>query len=235
MAELLSVLRTEKKYPVSPFTAGQIAARLSHILRLDPNCLDGKPYLIKSVYFDSLYDRDFIEKEGGLEIRRKIRLRTYGKDSPIKLEWKQKQGAKQRKLSLLITKNHAERILRGDYRCLTEYDGELPLRLYTVMTEQVYRPKCLVQYRRLAYIVPSNDIRVTLDSDISSYEGSLNFWTNSIPVYPVTETGKTILEVKYNHFLLDYVKTALADYELMETANSKYAAGRYFGMGGGKL
>jgi len=232
MAQLLSVLRTEKKYPVSPVTAGQIAARLSYILKYDPNCPGGKPYLIKSVYFDSFYNRDFAEKESGLELRRKIRLRTYGQDSPIKLEWKQKQGTKQQKRSLLISRAHAEQILQGNYRCLTAYDGELPLQFYTVMTEQVYQPKCLVQYQRLAYILPSNDIRVTLDSGISAYEGSLDLWTGNLPVYPVMEAGKSILEVKYDHFLLDHVKTALADFDLTETANSKYTAGRYFGLGG---
>lgn len=232
MAELLSVLRTEKKYPVSPVVAGQIAARLSYILKLDPNCREGKPYLIKSVYFDSLYDRDFYEKDSGLEMRKKIRLRTYGKDSPIKLEWKQKQGANQRKLSLLINREHAEEILQGDYRCLLEYEGELPKQFYATMTEQVYRPKCLVQYQRLAYMLPTNDIRITLDSNISSQEGNMDLWDENLPVYPVSHAGKTILEVKYNHFLLDYVKTALSDFELTETANSKYTAGRYYGLGG---
>jgi len=232
MAQSLSVLRTEKKYPVSPITAGQIAARLSYVLKYDPNCPGGQPYRIKSVYFDSFYDRDFAQKESGLELRRKIRLRTYGQDSPIKLEWKQKQGAKQQKHSLLISRAHAEQILQGDYRCLTAYDGELPLQFYAVMTEQVYRPKCLIQYQRLAYHLPTNDIRVTLDSGISAYEGVPDLWADHPAAYPVLEAGKSILEVKYNHFLLDYVKTALAGFDLTETANSKYTAGRYFGLGG---
>lgn len=232
MAEMLSVLRTEKKYPVSPVVAGQIAARLSYVLKLDPNCREGKPYLIKSVYFDSLYDRDYYEKDSGLEMRKKIRLRTYGKDSPIKLEWKQKQGTKQRKLSLMIRRAHAEEILKGDYRCLLEYEGELPKQFYATMTEQVYLPRCMVQYQRLAYMLPTNDIRITLDSSISSQEGNMNLWDENLSVYPVSPVGKTVLEVKYNHFLLDYVKTALSGYELTETANSKYTAGRYYGLGG---
>lgn len=232
MAELLSVLRTEKKYPVSPVVAGQIAARLSYMLKLDPNCLEGKPYLIKSVYFDSLDNRDFHEKDSGLEMRKKIRLRTYGNDSPIKLEWKQKQGAKQKKLSLLIGREDAEKILQGEYRCLLGYEGDLPKQFYAAMTEEVYRPRCLVQYQRLAFMHPTNDIRVTLDSNISAQEGSMNLWDDHNPVYPVSPAGKTILEVKYNHFLLGYIKTALVEYELTETANSKYTAGRYYGLGG---
>lgn len=229
---MLNVLRMEKKYPVSPAVAGQIGARLSYILRKDANCRDGMPYVIRSVYFDSMDNRDYTEKESGIETRKKIRLRIYGNDSPIKLEWKQKEGERQRKRSLLISRDHAQLLLQGDYGCLRKYEGELPLRFYTTMTEAVYRPRCLIQYRRLAYVLPSNDIRITLDSDITSWEGCPDLWAVSPPSYPVTEWGKTVLEVKYRNFLLDYVKTALSGFDLTETANSKYTAGRYFGLGG---
>ena len=62
MSEFLDVLRTEKKYTVSPLTAGQITARLSYLLPLDGNCENAKPYIVKSLYFDSLYNRDYMEK-----------------------------------------------------------------------------------------------------------------------------------------------------------------------------
>jgi len=232
MAELLDVLRTEKKYSVSPIVAGQIAARLSYLFKLDPNCRDGRPYLIKSVYFDSLYNRDYSEKQDGLEYRKKIRLRTYGEGSPIKLEIKQKQGAKQRKQSLIIAAEEAQQMLAGSYECLLKYDGNLPKQLYSIMTTEVYRPKCMVKYERLAFVIPTNDIRLTLDSNISAQEANECLWEENVFSYPVTEPGKTVLEVKYNHFLLDYVKAALSEYNLTETANSKYCAGRHFGLGG---
>lgn len=38
-------------------------------------------YTIRSLYFDSLEDVDWQEKEDGVEIRRKIRLRNYGSQS----------------------------------------------------------------------------------------------------------------------------------------------------------
>ena len=87
MSEFLDVLRTEKKYTVSPLTAGQITARLSYLLPLDGNCENAKPYIVKSLYFDSLYNRDYMEKGSGLEFRKKIRLRSYGDDGIVKLEW----------------------------------------------------------------------------------------------------------------------------------------------------
>lgn len=232
MADLLDVLRTEKKYLVSPIIAGQIAARLSYILKFDRNCVEGKPYIIKSVYFDSIYDMDFHEKDSGLESRKKIRLRSYGNDSPIKLELKQKQGSKQRKQSIIIAEKDAKKMLTGNYNCLLEYESNLAKSLYGIMTSEVYRPKCLVKYKRLAFTVPTNDIRVTIDSEISSQEGNMNLWEDDISAYPVIEAGNCVLEVKYNHFMLDYIKMALSEFGLTETANSKYCAGRKYGLGG---
>ncbi len=100
------------------------------------------------------------------------------------------------------------------------------------MTEEVYRPKCIVKYSRLAFTVPTNDIRITLDSGVSAQEGQFNLFQDSVSYYPVTEPGRITLEVKYNHFLLDYIRTALSSFELTETASSKYTASRYFGLGG---
>ena len=179
MSEFLDVLRTEKKYTVSPLTAGQITARLSYLLPLDGNCENAKPYIVKSLYFDSLYNRDYMEKGSGLEFRKKIRLRSYGDDGIVKLEWKRKQGSKQRKQSLLLSKTDAEKLIRGDYRCLLDYDGDLPKQFYAMMTEEVYRPKCIVKYSRLAFTVPTNDIRITLDSGVSAQEGQFNLFQDS--------------------------------------------------------
>lgn len=232
MAEFLDVLRTEKKYQVSPAVAGQIAARLSYIMPFDKNCRNARPYVVNSLYFDSLYNRDYCEKEVGVEFRKKIRLRVYGEGDTIKLEWKRKQGAKQRKQSLLLSKTDAESMIKGDYHCLAKYEGDLPKLFYTMMEEEVYRPKCMIRYQRLAFTIPTNDIRLTLDSQISSQEGQFNLFQKSIPFYPVTSPGKTTLEVKYNHFLLDYIRTALSPFELTESASSKYTASRYFGLGG---
>ena len=232
MAEFLDVLRTEKKYTVSPLTAGQIAARLSYLLPLDKNCENAKPYIVKSLYFDSIYNRDYREKDSGVEFRKKIRLRSYGDGGIIKLEWKRKQGDKQRKQSLLLSKQDAEKLIKGEYRCLLDYGGELPKQFYTMMSEEVYRPKCIVKYNRLAFTVPTNDIRITLDSGVSSQEGHFDLFRENIPYYPVTQPGWATLEVKYNHFLLDYIRTALSSYELTESASSKYTSSRYFGLGG---
>lgn len=235
MAEFLDVLRTEKKYTISPITMSHLKSRLSYILPLDKNCIGLKPYVVKSLYFDSLYNRDYTEKEAGLEFRKKIRLRSYEKGDIIKLEWKRKQGSKQRKQSLIISKEDAGELICGHYGCLLKYKDDLAGKIYTMMSEEVYIPRCMIVYNRLAFTLPTNDIRITIDSNISSNESRYDIFSENISAYPTQNFGNAILEVKFNHFLLDYIRKVLSLDNLTESANSKYTAGRYFGFKGVKL
>ncbi len=86
------VLRQEKKYLLSLEQYRRLDNTFEKVLRPDEH--NGtRGYLIRSLYFDTMQERDFYEKEDGLEIRRKIRLRTYSPDSDYAmLEMKQKQG-----------------------------------------------------------------------------------------------------------------------------------------------
>lgn len=235
MDKIREVLRTEKKYSITRETAGQIEARLSYILSFDHNCRDGKPYLVRSLYFDSFSNEDYVQKESGLECRKKIRLRTYGGEGVIKLEWKQKQGSMQKKTSLLVSREEAELLIQGDYGFLRRRKEEMAWAFYTLMTERLYRPKCMVEYQRLAFVLPVNNTRITLDSNITAEEGNDSLFGREQRGYPVIGYGKEILEVKYHHFLLEHIRTALSPYQLVEAAEGKYSAARYFGLGGNKL
>jgi hypothetical protein len=86
------VLREEKKFLLNQAEALKLRNYLSNVVHTDShNGLDG--YQVRSLYFDSLSNRDFQEKEDGLELRRKLRLRVYSPDADFALfEMKQKQG-----------------------------------------------------------------------------------------------------------------------------------------------
>ncbi len=91
------VLRQEKKYLMSYDQFRRLDNTFEKVLHPDPhNGVSG--YAVRSLYFDTLQERDFYEKEDGLEIRRKIRLRTYSPTSDFAmLEMKQKQGDNQKR------------------------------------------------------------------------------------------------------------------------------------------
>ena len=68
------VFRQEKKFLISLEEFYKCSGQLDPILLQDPNNgLHG--YRIRSLYFDTPEEKDFFEKEEGVETRRKIRLR----------------------------------------------------------------------------------------------------------------------------------------------------------------
>lgn len=219
------VTRVEKKYEIDTFTAMNLKNILCKTLTQDShNTKDG--YRVRSLYFDTLYNNDYFDKEDGLEYRRKIRLRTYNpKAEFLKLELKQKEGEYQRKYSLTIPKNIAQRLIDGHYEALKELNNNLADMLYTIMQTNLYRPKCIVEYKRLAYIVKENNTRITIDSDLKSSESNMDIFNPSLSLNRVT--GKTILEVKYNNFLLSYVKDIIDSTNKSQTSASKYCMSRY--------
>ena len=109
------VLRKERKYLINLEQMYRDTHVLSQILHEDKhNC--GSGYMIRSLYFDTPDDRDFHEKEDGIELRRKMRLRCYSPDADFAvLEMKQKQGDSQRKRSLRMSRTDAQRLIRGEY------------------------------------------------------------------------------------------------------------------------
>lgn len=78
MNEILSVFRSEKKYEVDLQTESVLTDRLQKLMEADPhNGISG--YMVRSLYFDGIYDGDYFDKVDGLEYRKKIRLRIYSR------------------------------------------------------------------------------------------------------------------------------------------------------------
>jgi len=134
-------------------------------------------YIVRSLYFDTLEDRDFFEKEAGVELRRKIRLRIYDpKAEYAMLEMKQKEGDYQLKRSLVISREDAILLSKGNYSCLLDYEDPFAMEMYLFMTMNLYRPKVIVEYRRDAFVVKENSIRLTFDHDIVATEASMDIF-----------------------------------------------------------
>lgn len=220
------VLRQEKKYAVNLADGVILRGQLGSVLKGDPHN-GAQGYAVRSLYFDTPDDQDFTDKRDGLELRRKIRLRVYSPRAEFAmLEMKQKQGAYQRKRSLRLKKEDAERLCRGDYRPLLACEDPFAAECYGLMYCRCYRPKAVVEYRREAFIAKENRIRVTLDSQISATEASWDLFSERLPLYPVMDPFQMVLEVKYNGFLLSYIKDLLNQIERSELSVSKYCLAR---------
>ncbi len=221
-----TVLREEKKFLISMTEFVNISHRLEQVLMLDPHSgVEG--YIVRSLYFDTIYDGDFFDKSAGIEIRRKIRLRVYDPDAGFAmLEMKQKQGKMQRKRSLKISREDAIRLIHGDYEVLLAYNSDFAKECYGIMRMKAYQPKTIVEYKRKAFVAKENRIRITFDHEIEATESCFDLFSKKLNMNPVMDRQRVILEVKYNHFLLEYIKNLLNTVDRTEVSVSKYVLAR---------
>jgi len=184
-------------------------------------------YTVRSLYFDTIYDSDYSDKLDGIETRRKIRLRCYDSNSDFALlEMKQKQGSKQLKRSLKISREDAGLLIANNYSPLLKYSEPFAAECYALMMCKCYRPKIIVQYNRKAFIAKENKIRITFDSNIVSTESRLDLFDLHLNMNPVLDKYGIVLEVKFNGFLIDYIKNLINSFNKSEISVSKYFLAR---------
>ena len=201
--------RHEQKYFITHTQATELTDRLSKVLAFDKYSVDHGKYLISSVYFDSFENRSLEGTEAGLLKRKKYRIRAYNHDdSFICLEKKIKRGPLGKKESVRINRQIYDDIMykRGDM--LLKLDDPLAHEFYHVMNVEGYKPKTVVEYTRRAFVSDVSNVRITL-------------------VYTVPPCW-VVLEVKYDHFLPDYIRNLLPDTSVMQSSCSKYVYGRTY-------
>ncbi len=224
------VYRQEKKYFMNQIAMQRLSQRLEPVMLQDEHN-GAQGYCIRSLYFDTPDERDYHEKIEGISIRRKIRLRIYEPKSTFAmLELKQKEGNYQKKRSLKITRADAMALTAGNYGCLLQYPDPFASECYGLMNRLCYRPKTVVEYRRKAYIAKENNIRITLDHNIRATETCLDLFCEQLNMYPVLDPYNGILEVKFNGFLLSYIKSLVNIADRSELSVSKYCLARSAGL-----
>ena len=234
--------RQEIKHEITRSDLIAIRQGLRAVAKADPHAKDGR-YLIRSLYFDNLYDKALREKIDGVNMREKFRIRYYNLDtSLIHLEKKSKNKGLGTKYSCLLTAEEAQRIVDGDIGWMDEElrrPDRRPLlaELFIKMRDQGLRPQTIVDYTREPYIYGPGNVRVTFDYDIRTALRCTDFLNPdciTIPaVLPRTDremSGGTgiILEVKWDAFLPEIIREIVQVHGRREGAFSKYAACRVF-------
>lgn len=221
--------RHEFKYMVSAAEESIINNRISSLLSLDKHAKVAGAYNIRSLYFDDIYNTCMLENENGTDPREKFRIRIYNHSSErITLECKRKERGKTLKTSCPLTLEQTEALMRGEP--LRNISGLHPLlqKLTAKMLMNKFRPVIIVEYDRIPYVCKNGNVRITLDTNISSSSDVKSFLCDNIPKRPVLELGHNILEVKYDEYFPDYIYRSLQLQNLRHTAFSKYYICRKF-------
>lgn len=221
--------RHELKYLISAAELQLIKNRIHHLMPPDSHTGPDGAYSIRSLYFDDYADRCFYENENGTDPREKFRIRIYNHSTErIMLECKRKERGKTLKTSCPLSIEQTRMLMEGktlpDFQHLPSLLQKLQLQMIT----RRMRPVVIVEYDRIPYVYRNGNVRITLDTNISSSAAVGHFLDAAIPKRPVMPAGHQLLEVKYDEYLPDFIYYNLQLQNLRQTAFSKFYICRKF-------
>jgi len=205
-----------------------IRQRLRAVAAPDPHAINGT-YLIRSLYFDTPTDTALWEKLDGVNRREKFRIRYYnGIPNPIHLEKKSKINGLCSKQSADLTPEQAQALAERHIDWMPAAKDSLIQELYVKMKTGFLQPKTIVDYRRDAFVYAPGNVRATLDYDLHTGIHCTDFLNPACPTVGVPD-APILLEVKWDEFLPDPIRSAVQLTGRRAAPFSKYAACRVYG------
>ncbi|MBL7147231.1 MAG: polyphosphate polymerase domain-containing protein [Nanoarchaeota archaeon] len=228
MTDNITVKRNELKYYINYTDYKVLYEILDNLLLLtqDENVIRTKG-LIRSLYFDTIYDKAFYEKEAGVLNRKKYRLRIYDLDTEkVKFEIKNKFNNQILKETAFISREDTIEVQNENYEVLLKYNNPVLNKAYCDFKKDPHRPVAVIEYIREAFMFPFNDVRITFDKKLKATSKSLDIFAKDHLMKPLFKKGILVMEVKYNTFLPLRVKKLIQVPRLQRSAISKYCIGR---------
>ncbi len=178
--------RHELKYLINEGEHAALVCRMAPAFKLDKHAQAGG-YTIRSLYFDDYCNSAYEEKDAGILMRKKYRVRIYnGGDKVIKLERKKKYGSWIYKEDAPLTRSEFEQILAGDYDFLLRSPYPLCREFYIECICNVMRPRTIVDYEREPWVMDEGTVRITFDMNVRAAVGSFD-------IFAVTLVGMCVL------------------------------------------
>lgn len=222
----ITVKRNELKYYINQIDYKVLFEILKNHLIQDENAMRTNGY-IRSLYFDSIFDKAFHEKEAGVLNRKKYRLRIYDLDTEkVKFEIKNKFNNQIFKETAFISREDAIKLQNGDYEVLLRYNNPVLNKAYCEFKKEPYKPVAIIDYTREAFMFPLNDTRITFDKHLKATSENLDIFNKDHLMKPLLRRGVLVMEIKYNNFLPLWVKKLIQIPRFERSAIGKYYIGR---------
>lgn len=225
--------RVEFKFVLPPHLVDELRARVAEIMVPDRGAEDGYPIL--SEYFDTEERSSYWQKAMGVENRRRVRSRLYGRrDGAIPpsafIEVKHKLDGETVKRRVLVELDELPMLSRGE---LPSHKGTPTATDERVMAEirdlvQVGGSKPVVQIRYHRYAFdsgPDGTIRITFDME-PRCRFRLIPLTPDDPDFelPLLDAGSALMEVKTIGPVPYWFRSLIGEYNLVPRSFSKYTA-----------
>jgi len=181
-------------------------------------------YDIRSLYFDDPFGTAYQDKLNGESIRKKYRIRMYNNNfSYIKLEAKHKVYNMTYKEEQEIPLDVCERIINKESRNIPINGTDLLSKFLIETKLYGLQPAVIVDYRRLAYVHPASDVRITFDENIRSGMYSFDMFNRKLDTQSVCMNDLVEIEIKYNEYIPEHIQLILNSVPKSRIALSKYA------------
>lgn len=222
--------RNELKFELTDYDLIRLKHRLAPLMRPDSH-QGSNGYLIRSLYFDDLYDSCTAEKENGINRREKYRIRIYDNNSNyIRLEKKIKYADRTKKLTQRLCLSDYGALLSGNtdslHVILSRKEDGLLKELALKILAMKFSPKCVISYERFAFIEKMGNVRITFDRNIEGSRRIDSLFDPALYMAPIMLRDHHILEVKYDELLPHYILQALDLGNLQRQSFSKYSMTR---------
>ena len=217
------LFRNEHKFIIDDLTAEMTKARIATLCFPDSHAGEDGFYDIRSLYFDCLNNRFYQENLAGVSDRHKWRIRIYNcSDERITLEKKSTLRGLKHKDSCPVTRDRVMAFINGD---ISHMEGDSPLMeefITEAITENI-TPRVIVDYRRVPYVYPIGNVRVTVDSMIGASTNFEDFFSEDLNLFRAIPVGTSVLEVKFDEVLPYAIREIInSSANLTPTAFSKY-------------
>lgn len=218
--------RHEYKCKINMLEMIELRNRIKQIMKRDNFADSYGNYVVKSLYFDNYMDKAVREKEDGLNIREKFRIRYYNEDMDfMRLEKKNKRNNLCCKVSTIITQQICENIISCKKYSVFDTDNDLLREFYSKTQYQVLRPKSIVVYDREAFVYDEGNVRVTFDSNVRGTNNIYNFLNPDIST--VSLFKYIILEIKWDEYLPQVIRDIIQVGTKNISSYSKYVSTRF--------
>ena len=228
-------VRYEFKFLLDLRKREAVESEVAHFMNFDGHVHPelSNAYYVRSLYYENDATTHYYEKIDGVRMRRKFRLRTYGKQFtpslPVYFEEKNRDGNRVRKYRILIDPSHLSAFYASEeqYPDLHELlsGTDLVDRFLFDAIRRSLKPRLLVDYVRRPYVSAYDmNFRVTFDSVLMSAKANKLF-PQSWESWKHSFAGFTILEVKFYRRIPAWFHRVIQAHNLRRVSFSKFCKG----------
>lgn len=220
--------RSEWKYCEDEAQLLSLKERLLAVLAYDDHAGENGMYEIHSLYFDDYKDTCARVNIAGEGKRFKYRIRYYGNSAEqLWLEKKEKNNTYCHKRKCALSYEEYELIMNN--RALEVFwktNNQLVKEFCIDIVSKRFLPRVIISYEREAFVEPIENIRITIDYNISASDELERFLYGDYRRIPILDKKKQVLEVKFDEVLPSYLQAVLQSDIFIQRSFSKYYLGR---------